>query len=50
MNEYVIALLKCFGDRYINCDNDQAIIDASFNREDMVSTFNAILDYVEKSH
>lgn len=46
MND-IIALLKCFGDRYINCDNDQAVLDAMYMREDMVATFNAILHFAE---
>lgn len=41
----VFYLLSCFGERYINVDNDQATLDAS-NREVMVGTYNAILDVV----
>lgn len=41
----VFYLLSCFGERYINVDNEQAVLDAS-DREVMVGTFNAILDVV----
>ena len=41
----VFWLLSCFGERYINVDNEQATLDAA-NREIMVGAYNAILDYV----
>ena len=43
----ITALLKCFGERYINCDDEQAMFDAKYNREEMVLTFNAILHFAE---
>ena len=45
----IFALLKCFGERYINCSDDQAMLDAAHNREFLVSAFNAILHFVESS-
>lgn len=45
--ENIYALLKCFGDRYMNCDEEQAELDLHVGREDMVATFNAIVDYAE---
>ena len=46
MND-IYNLLKCFGERYINCDDEQAIFDAAHNREDLVAAFNAIVNYTE---
>lgn len=46
MND-IYALLKCFGERYINCDDEQAQFDVNYNREDLVSAFNAILAFAE---
>lgn len=47
MEDHTLSLLKLFGDRYIHCDDDQALADVRYNREDMVEAFNAILDYAE---
>lgn len=41
----VYYLLRCFGERYINCDNQEAVFDAETNRENLVGAYNAILDY-----
>lgn len=42
MND-ILSLLTLFGERYINCDTDQAIVDAMHNRDSMVEAYNAIL-------
>ena len=41
------ALLKIFAERYINCDDEQAMFDAKYNREAMVAAYNAILHFAE---
>ena len=41
------SLLVLFGERYINTDDDQAVMDARLNRENLVTAFNAILDFCE---
>ena len=41
-------LLRCFGERYINCSNDQAKIDVEMNREALAGAFNAIMDYAQR--
>jgi hypothetical protein len=41
-------LLQCFGERYINCSNDQAKIDVEMNREALAGAFNAIMDYARR--
>lgn len=46
--ENINALLKLFGERYIFCDNEQAVYDAQMNRDDMVAAFVAIMDVVRK--
>lgn len=43
-NTKLYALMACFADRYINCDDDQAINDATNNREQLCSCFYAVLD------
>jgi folylpolyglutamate synthase/dihydropteroate synthase len=45
--EQIYSLLKLFGERYINCSDDQAMLDAAHNRESLVSAFNAILYFTE---
>lgn len=45
--EGIIALLRLYGERYINCDNAQAITDINENREEMVGAFNAIVEMFE---
>ena len=45
--EQIYSLLKLFGERYINCSDDQAMLDAAHNRESLVSAFNAILNFIE---
>ena len=45
--EQIYSLLKLFGERYINCSDDQAMLDAAHNRESLVSAFNAILNVIE---
>jgi hypothetical protein len=45
--EQIYTLLKLFGERYINCSDDQAMLDAAHNRESLVSAFNAILYFTE---
>lgn len=44
MND-IYALLKCFGERYINCDDEQAQFDVNYHREDLVAAYNAILTF-----
>lgn len=41
----IYYLLRCFGERYINCDNAEAQLDVVMNRENLVGAYNAILDY-----
>ena len=41
----VYYLLRCFGERYINCDNVEAQFDAEYNRENIVGAYNAIVEY-----
>lgn len=45
--ENINALLKMFGERYIFCDNEQAVYDAQMNRDDMIEAYAAILHYAE---
>ncbi len=45
--EGIIALLRLYGERYINCDNAQAITDINEHRDEMVEAFNAILEMFE---
>ena len=45
--EEIHALLTCFGERYIYCDNEQAEFDFKVNRENMSMTYNAILHFAE---
>lgn len=45
MNE-ILALTRMFGERYIHCDDKQAIFDAKNNREEIVTCFVAIMDYI----
>lgn len=45
--EQIYSLVKLFGERYIFCDNDQALIDAlPENRDELVSAYAAIMDYI----
>lgn len=43
---HIYSLIKLFGERYIFCDNEQALFDAA-NREELVSAFAAIMDYAK---
>jgi len=43
--EGLYFLLQCFGERFVDCDNEQAKVDAEVNRETLVGAYNAILDY-----
>lgn len=45
--DQIYSLIKLFGERYIFCDNEQALLDAA-NREELVSAYAAIMDYVKK--
>lgn len=45
--EEIHALLTCFGERYIYCDNEQAEFDFKVNRENMSMTYSAILHFAE---
>ena len=45
--EDIQALLKLFGERYIFCDDPQAIFDAQHHREDLVQCFVSILHYAQ---
>ena len=44
MNQ-IYSLVKLFGERYIFCDDEQALLDAA-NREELVSAYAAIMEYV----
>ncbi|MCQ2308084.1 MAG: hypothetical protein MJ000_11075 [Bacteroidales bacterium] len=41
------SLLVLFGERYINTDDEQALLDAQCNRDNLVCAFNAIVDLCE---
>lgn len=43
----IYALLKLYGDRYINCSDEQALFDVTNNREEMIVAYNAIMHYAE---
>lgn len=43
--EQIYAMIKLFGERYIFCDDEQARLDIT-NREELVSAYAAIMDYV----
>lgn len=45
MNE-VYAMLRLFGERYIFCDQEQALDDTKENRDNLVTSFSAIMEYV----
>ena len=42
----IYAMLQLFGERYIHCSDEQAVFDAQYNRESMVESYAAIMDYV----
>ena len=44
--DQVYSLIKLFGERYIFCDDEQAILDCRLNREDVVSAYSAIMEFV----
>lgn len=44
--EYIYAMVKLFGERYVFCDDEQALLDAA-NREELVSAYAAIMDYIK---
>lgn len=44
--EQVYSMIKLFGERYVFCDNEQALFDATENRDDLVNSFSAIMDYI----
>lgn len=44
--EQVYSMIKLFGERYIFCDQEQALFDATENRDDLVNSFAAIMDYI----
>ncbi len=41
---HIYSLIKLFGERYIFCDNEQALLDAA-NREELVSAYAAIMNF-----
>lgn len=41
----IYSLIKLFGERYIFCDNEQALFDVA-NREELVSAFAAIMHFM----
>ena len=43
--EYIYAMIKLFGERYIFCDDGQAHFDVE-HREELVSAYVAIMDYI----
>lgn len=45
--EYIYAMIKLFGERYVFCDDEQARLD-TINREELVSAYAAIMDYVKQ--
>lgn len=45
MNE-ILALARLFGERYIHCGDEQAIFDTKNNRDEMVTCFVALTDYI----
>lgn len=44
--EQVYSMIKLFGERYVFCDQEQALFDATENRDDLVNSFAAIMDYI----
>ena len=45
--DQIYSLVKLFGERYVFCTDDQATEDAlPVNREELVSAFAAIMDYI----
>lgn len=38
-------MVKLFGERYIFCDAEQALLDCQ-NREELVAAFAAIMEYI----
>lgn len=45
--DQIYSLVKLFGERYIFCDDEQALTDAiSENREELVSAFAAIMENI----
>ncbi len=45
--DQIYSLVKLFGERYIFCDDEQALLDCQ-NREELVSAYAAIMDYVKE--
>lgn len=43
----LVSLMKCFSERYINTSDEQAILDAAQNRDNLVSAYNAIVRLAE---
>lgn len=43
--EYIYAMIKLFGERYIFCDDEQAHFDVE-HREELASAYIAIMDYI----
>lgn len=43
--DQVYSLIKLFGERYIFCDDTQALLDV-VDREDMVAAFAAIMEFM----
>lgn len=43
--EQIYSLVKLFGERYIFCDDEQALFDCQ-NREELVSAFTAIMENI----
>lgn len=43
--DQIYSLIKLFGERYIFCDDEQALLDV-VNREELVSAYSAIMHFM----
>jgi hypothetical protein len=46
--EDALSLLELFGERYVFCDVEQAMLDAEYARENISAAFIAILNIVKR--
>lgn len=42
----IISLMRLFGERYVYIDDDQALLDCKYCRENLVADYSAIMDAI----
>ena len=39
-----VSLLRLFGERYVDVDDEQALLDCKYGREELVNAYSAIME------